>query len=93
MNYLNIQRKGDFKYGRVWARRKFKAIVHLVMLNREWLEEIEDEELGVNVLKNIRLLQSKLKAKKSVLTLKVRYLVSTQIFECFQYYSRSKKVF
>jgi hypothetical protein len=53
----------------VSARRKFRALVKLIIANLSWLQEIEDEKLGENVKKNIQVLTRK-KGKKSILTLK-----------------------
>ncbi|XP_044267126.1 cyclic nucleotide-binding domain-containing protein 2-like [Tribolium madens] len=53
----------------VSARRKFRALVKLIIANLSWLQELEDEKLGDNVKKNIQVLTRK-KGKKSLLTLK-----------------------
>ncbi|KAJ3653718.1 hypothetical protein Zmor_012955 [Zophobas morio] len=53
----------------VSAKRKFRALVRLIIANLSWLQELEDEKLGENVKKNIQVLTRK-KGKKSLLTLK-----------------------
>lgn len=53
----------------VSARRKFRALVRLIIANLSWLQELEDEKLGENVKKNIQVLTRK-KGKKSLLTLR-----------------------
>ncbi|RZB89863.1 cNMP binding domain containing protein [Asbolus verrucosus] len=57
------------------ARRKFRAIVKLIIANLNWLQEIEDEKLGDNVKKNIMVLTRK-KGKKSILTLQDKSLLN-----------------
>lgn len=52
----------------VRAKRRFRAIVRLVIANRPWLEEVIDEELGENVKRNVQLLTKK-KENKSLLTI------------------------
>lgn len=53
----------------VSAKRKFRAIIRLIIANLTWLQEIEDDKLGDNVKKNIAVLTRK-KGKKSLLTLR-----------------------
>ncbi|GJQ81454.1 hypothetical protein Trydic_g14611 [Trypoxylus dichotomus] len=57
------------------ARRRFKALVRLVIANRHWLEDVEDEHLSENVKKNVQLLTKK-KAKKGLLTLQQKALLN-----------------
>ncbi|RZC42376.1 cNMP binding domain containing protein [Asbolus verrucosus] len=66
----------DEKYQRaVSARRKFRAIVKLIIANLNWLQELEDEKLSDNVKKNIQVLTRK-KGKKSILTLQDKTLLN-----------------
>ncbi|RZC37239.1 cNMP binding domain containing protein [Asbolus verrucosus] len=57
------------------AKRKFRAIVRLIIANLTWLQELEDEKLGENVKKNIQVLTRK-KGKKSLLTLKDKAMLN-----------------
>lgn len=54
------------------AKRRFKAVVWLVIANKGWLEDDDDEDgqLGDNVRKNVQLLTRK-KGKKSLITRRV----------------------
>ncbi|XP_017787260.1 PREDICTED: cyclic nucleotide-binding domain-containing protein 2-like [Nicrophorus vespilloides] len=56
------------------ARRRFKAIVRLVIENLAWLEEIEP--LGDNIRKNVKLVMRKHKTAKSLLTLREKALLN-----------------
>ncbi|KAK9694810.1 Cyclic nucleotide-binding domain [Popillia japonica] len=56
------------------ARRRFKAIVRLVIANKPWLEDIEDEQLTENVKRNVQLLIKK-RAKKGLLTLQQKSIL------------------
>lgn len=58
----------------VRARRRFKALVRLVIANRRWLEDVEDEQLSRNVKRNVQLLTRK-KAKKGLLTLQQKAIL------------------
>ncbi|KAI4471223.1 hypothetical protein MML48_1g07606 [Holotrichia oblita] len=59
---------------RIRARRRFKAVVHLVIANRRWLEDDQDEQLSRNVKRNVQLLTRK-KAKKGLLTLQQKAIL------------------
>ncbi|KAI4471222.1 hypothetical protein MML48_1g07607 [Holotrichia oblita] len=56
------------------ARRRFKAIVRLVIANRRWLEDDQDEQLSRNVKRNVQLLTRK-RAKKGLLTLQQKAIL------------------
>ncbi|KAK9694811.1 Cyclic nucleotide-binding domain [Popillia japonica] len=56
------------------ARRRFKAIVRLVIANRRWLEDDQDEQLSGNVKRNVQLLTRK-RAKKGLLTLQQKAIL------------------
>lgn len=63
---MYYQRKQSGKF-------KFKACVRKVLANYEWLGEVDEEELGENVMKNIQMLRMKKKDKKSLLSLYVSF--------------------
>ncbi|XP_022903027.2 uncharacterized protein [Onthophagus taurus] len=50
------------------ARRRFRALVNMVINNLEWLCDVEDQQLSRNVQRNVQLL-TKRKDKKGLLTL------------------------
>ena len=56
------------------ARRKFKAVIRLVMANLFWLGDLDDT-LGENVMLNIQKLTRK-KIKKSTLTTKEKLILT-----------------
>lgn len=72
----------------VRARRRFKAIVSLVMANRYWLEDVEDAAIGDNITKNVKLLTRK-KDKMSMLTLQVEINISLELIEQITFFRRS----
>ncbi|GJQ70932.1 hypothetical protein Trydic_g849 [Trypoxylus dichotomus] len=56
------------------AKRRFKAAARLVIANRPWLEDVEDEQLSRNVKRNVQLLTRK-KVKKGLLTLQQKSIL------------------
>lgn len=56
------------------AKHRFRAVIRKVMQNYEWLGDVEDEQLGIDFMKNIHLLtMKKTKAReKKLLSLYVR---------------------
>lgn len=72
---------------------RFRAIVRLVILNRHWLEEMEDQKLGPNIKRNIALITRR-KGNKGILSITVRaqsYILSYK--HRFKYsYSKEKSI-
>ncbi|KAI4471221.1 hypothetical protein MML48_1g07608 [Holotrichia oblita] len=64
----------ELEYKMIRARRRFKAIVRLVIANKPWLEDIEDEQLTGNVKRNVQLLIKK-RSKKGLLTLQQKSIL------------------
>ncbi|XP_037911720.1 uncharacterized protein LOC119651940 isoform X2 [Hermetia illucens] len=66
---MNVE---DIKLERARQRRRslyrFRAIVRLVILNRHWLEEMEDQKLGPNIKRNIALITRR-KGNKGILSI------------------------
>ncbi|XP_017787254.1 PREDICTED: uncharacterized protein LOC108569968 [Nicrophorus vespilloides] len=64
----NVRQRG------VRARRRFKALVRMVMINRAWLVGDPEEDLNHDFRKNVKLLSSK-RQQKSILTLHLKAIL------------------
>ncbi|KAK9694824.1 Cyclic nucleotide-binding domain [Popillia japonica] len=70
----NLLMAQDSEIRIIRARRRFKAVVRLVIANKPWLEDDQDGQLSRNVKKNVQLLTRK-KAKKGLLTLQQKAIL------------------
>ncbi|XP_050093326.1 uncharacterized protein LOC126576198 [Anopheles aquasalis] len=58
------------------ARFRFRRLVHVVILNRYWIAEIEDEDIGSNVQRNVAVIEKRLTHKGTLTIIDKRILNS-----------------
>ncbi|ETN64694.1 hypothetical protein AND_003556, partial [Anopheles darlingi] len=58
------------------ARFRFRRLVHVVIFNRYWIAEIEDEDIGSNVHRNVAVIEKRLTHKGTLTIIDKRILNS-----------------
>ncbi|XP_035790785.1 uncharacterized protein LOC118466053 [Anopheles albimanus] len=66
----------QLKRRRRLARFRFRRLVHVVIFNRYWIAEIEDEDIGSNVQRNVAVIEKRLTHKGTLTIIDKRILNS-----------------